>query len=61
MAEPISRTDLVEYAKQQGIPTPITAERPYSSDRNLFHISFEGGIPGDPCAEPPEKTSRRRP
>jgi argininosuccinate synthase len=50
-----SRTDLVEYAKQHGIPTPITAERPYSSDRNLFHISFEGGILEDPWAEPPEK------
>ena len=39
-----SRTDLVEYAKKHGIPTPVAAERPYSSDRNLFHISFEGGI-----------------
>ncbi len=50
-----SRTDLVEYAKRHGIPTPVTAERPYSSDRNLFHLSFEGGILEDPWAEPPEK------
>lgn len=50
-----SRTDLIEYAKKFGIPTPVTAERPYSSDRNLFHISFEGGILEDPWAEPPEK------
>jgi len=50
-----SRTDLVEYAKQHEIPTPVTAERPYSSDRNLFHLSFEGGILEDPWAEPPEK------
>ena len=50
-----SRTDLVEYAKRHGIPTPVTAERPYSTDRNLFHISFEGGILEDPWAEPPEK------
>lgn len=50
-----SRTDLVEYAKQHGIPTPVTAGRPYSSDRNLFHISFEGGILEDPWTEPPEK------
>jgi argininosuccinate synthase len=50
-----SRTDLVQYAKKHGIPTPVTAERPYSSDRNLFHISFEGGILEDPWAEPPEK------
>jgi argininosuccinate synthase len=50
-----SRTELVEYAKQHGIPTPVTAERPYSTDRNLFHLSFEGGILEDPWAEPPEK------
>ena len=50
-----SRTDLVEYAKRHGIPTPVTAERPYSTDRNLFHLSFEGGILEDPWAEPPEK------
>ncbi len=50
-----SRTDLVEYAKRHAIPTPVTAERPYSSDRNLFHISFEGGILEDPWAEAPEK------
>ncbi|MFA5028844.1 MAG: argininosuccinate synthase, partial [Candidatus Methylomirabilota bacterium] len=50
-----SRTDLIAYAKQFGIPTPVTAERPYSSDRNLFHISFEGGILEDPWAEAPEQ------
>jgi len=49
-----SRTDLVEYAKKHGIPTPVTARKPYSSDRNLMHISFEGGILEDPAAEPPE-------
>ncbi len=49
-----SRSDLVAYAKQHGIPTPVTTERPYSSDRNLFHISFEGGILEDPWAEAPE-------
>ena len=50
-----SRTELVEYAKRHGISTPVTAERPYSTDRNLFHISFEGGILEDPWAEAPEK------
>ncbi len=50
-----SRTDLVEYAKRHGIPVPVTREKPYSSDRNLFHISFEGGILEDPWAEAPEK------
>ncbi len=49
-----SRTDLVNYAKKHGIPTPVTADKPYSSDRNLMHISFEGGILEDPSAEPPE-------
>ncbi|MGE5699901.1 MAG: argininosuccinate synthase [Deltaproteobacteria bacterium] len=49
-----SRTDLVNYARRHGIPTPVTARKPYSSDRNLMHISFEGGILEDPWAEPPE-------
>jgi argininosuccinate synthase len=48
-----SRTDLVNYARKHGIPTPVTAKKPYSSDRNLMHISFEGGILEDPWAEPP--------
>lgn len=48
------RQDLVNYAQKHGIPVPITAAKPYSSDRNLLHISFEGGILEDPWAEPPE-------
>jgi argininosuccinate synthase len=50
-----SRTALIEFANRHDIPVPVTAERPYSSDRNLFHISFEGGILEDPWAEPPPK------
>jgi argininosuccinate synthase len=46
------RQDLLEYASRHGIPVPVTAEKPYSSDRNLFHISFEGGILEDPWQEP---------
>ncbi len=49
-----SRSDLIEYAEKHGIPIPVTREKPYSSDRNLMHISFEGGILEDPWAEPPE-------
>jgi argininosuccinate synthase len=49
-----SRTKMMEYAQRHGIPVPTTASKPYSSDRNLFHISFEGGILEDPWAEPPE-------
>jgi argininosuccinate synthase len=50
-----SRTALIEFANRHDIPVPVTTERPYSSDRNLFHISFEGGILEDPWAEPPPK------
>ncbi len=49
-----SRTRLVAYAKQHGIPVPVTKENPYSSDENLLHISFEGGILEDPWNEPEE-------
>ncbi len=48
------REDLVAYAKKNNIPVPVTKEKPYSSDRNLLHISFEGGILEDPWKEPPE-------
>ncbi len=48
-----SRTDLVAYAKNHGIPVPVTPGKPYSCDRNIFHTSYEGGILEDPWAEPP--------
>jgi argininosuccinate synthase len=50
-----SRSALLEFARQHGIAVPVTAERPYSTDRNLFHISYEGGILEDPWREPPPK------
>jgi argininosuccinate synthase len=49
-----SRKALIAYAKKNNIPIPITKKRPWSSDRNLLHISFEGGILEDTWAEPPE-------
>jgi argininosuccinate synthase len=49
-----SRNALIDYAKKHGIPVPVSQEKPYSSDRNLFHISFEGGILEDPWSEPKE-------
>lgn len=49
-----SREELMAYAQDNGIPIPVTKEKPYSSDRNLLHISFEGGILEDPWSEPPE-------
>lgn len=48
-----SRESLIDYAKMQGIPVPVTKEKPYSTDRNIFHISYEGGILEDPWVEPP--------
>ena len=50
-----SRTALIEFARRHDIPVPVTPDRPYSMDRNLFHISYEGGILEDPWAEPPPK------
>lgn len=49
-----SREKMIDYAKQHGIPVPVSKAKPYSSDRNLLHISFEGGILEDPWNEPPE-------
>src|SRR5919106_2362191 len=50
-----SRTALIDFARRHDIPVAVTTERPYSTDRNLFHISYEGGILEDPWAEPPDK------
>jgi len=49
-----SRESLIAYAKKHGIPVPVTKAKPYSSDRNLLHISFEGGVLEDPWNEPTE-------
>lgn len=49
-----SRQAMIDYAAKHGIPLPLTKEKPYSSDRNLLHISHEGGILEDPWMEPPE-------
>lgn len=48
-----SREALIYYAKKHGIPVEATSEKPYSIDRNLFHISYEGGMLEDPWQEPP--------
>ncbi|THB72232.1 MAG: argininosuccinate synthase [Desulfobulbaceae bacterium] len=49
-----SRQKLVEFADKHNIPIPVTKEKPYSSDENLLHISFEGGILENPWNEPDE-------
>jgi argininosuccinate synthase len=48
------RSDLIAYAQQHKIPVTATHEKPYSTDRNLMHVSYEGGILEDPWAEAPE-------
>lgn len=49
-----SRQELIQYAKEHHIPIPVTSAKPYSSDANIFHISYEGGILEDPWREPPQ-------
>lgn len=60
-----SRTALLDFARENGIPVPVSKENPYSCDRNILHLSFEGGELEDPWQEggpgtyqltvPPEK------
>ena len=47
------REELIDYAKSHGIEVPVTKEKPYSMDANLFHISYEGGVLEDPWNAPP--------
>jgi argininosuccinate synthase len=49
-----SRTALMAFAEKHGIPVPTTPKKPYSMDRNLLHISYEGGILEDPWSAPDE-------
>jgi argininosuccinate synthase len=48
------RAALEAYAKERGIPVPTTPENPYSTDANLLHISYEGGVLEDPWNAPPK-------
>jgi argininosuccinate synthase len=52
------RADMIVYAAEKKIPVPVTAEKPYSMDRNLVHISYEGGVLEDPWREPYEDMFR---
>jgi argininosuccinate synthase len=49
-----SREDAIAYAQKHGIPVPVTKSKPYSSDANMWHISYEGGILEDPANPYPE-------
>ena len=48
------RSDLLAYCEAHNIPVKATHAKPYSTDRNLMHVSYEGGILEDPWSEPPE-------
>ncbi|KAL3870632.1 hypothetical protein ACJMK2_038680 [Sinanodonta woodiana] len=47
------RNDLFEFAKERGIPLPVTPKSPWSMDANLMHISYESGILEDPNVHAP--------
>ena len=53
-----AREELIDYAMKHGIDVPVSKEKPYSMDRNLMHISYEGGILEDPWNEPDESMFR---
>ena len=48
-----SREEAIDYANARGIEVPVSKERPYSMDRNLWHLSHEGADLEDPANEPP--------
>lgn len=48
------RKDLLAYAEEKGIPVTQTQAKPWSTDENLAHISFEAGILEDPNTTPPK-------
>ncbi|PYQ28283.1 MAG: argininosuccinate synthase [Acidobacteria bacterium] len=48
----VSREDAIDYASARGIHVPVTKKDPYSRDRNLWHLSHEGGPLEDPAFEP---------
>jgi len=49
-----SRSDCIAYCQKYSIPVTATLEKPYSIDRNLMHISYEGGVLEDPWRAPDE-------
>jgi argininosuccinate synthase len=49
-----SREDALKYAAERGIPVAATTTKIYSRDRNLWHISHEGGVLEDPNQAPPK-------
>src|SRR6202035_5176207 len=52
------RTEMIAFAKANGIPAAASAAKPYSTDRNLLHISFESGVLEDPWFDASTKEMR---
>ncbi len=52
------RSDLLAFAREHDLPVEATAEKPYSSDENLMHRSYEAGLLEDPDQTPPEDMFR---
>jgi len=53
-----SRTALLDFAQRHGIKVPTTHKKPYSTDANLLHVSYEGGLLEDPWQAPDEEMFR---
>src|SRR5512140_1341567 len=53
-----SHEEAIDYAAERNIPVPVTKKEPYSRDRNLWHISHDGGPLEDPAFEPAESVVR---
>jgi len=51
----MTRDQEIEYARERGIPVPVTKASPYSTDENLWGRSVEAGVLEDPLLEPPEE------
>jgi argininosuccinate synthase len=49
-----SREDAIAYLQERNLPVPVPKKRPYSMDRNLWHLSHEGADLEDPANEPPD-------
>jgi argininosuccinate synthase len=49
-----TRDKMIDFAEKHNIPIPVSKKKPYSMDRNLLHISYEGGVLEDPWNEPHE-------
>ncbi|MFC0211087.1 argininosuccinate synthase [Paenibacillus chartarius] len=52
------RAEMIAYAEKHGIPVTASAAKPYSTDRNLLHISFESGMLEDPWFDPSAESNR---